>query len=78
MERKRTFLTYLGDRSGETFHMYTNSCFVIHGQLFLMTQATGAPNQETQVLQYINQGHYVRGALIKKGSQKQHLHFKAG
>jgi len=43
-----------------------------------MTQATGAPNQETQVLQYINQGHYVRGALIKKGSQKQHLHFKAG
>jgi hypothetical protein len=29
-------------------------------------------------LQYINQGHYVRGALIKKGSQKQHLHFKAG
>jgi hypothetical protein len=35
-----------------------------------MTQVTGAPNQETQVLQYINQGQYVRGALIKKGSQK--------
>jgi hypothetical protein len=55
-------LTNLGDRSGETFYMYTNSCFVIRGQLFLMTQATDEPNQETQVSRYINQGQYVKGA----------------
>jgi hypothetical protein len=43
-----------------------------------MTQATDEPNQETQVSRYINQGQYVKGAWIKKGSQKQHLHFKKG
>lgn len=42
--------------------MYTNSCFVIRGQLVLMTQATDEPNQETQVLRYISQGQYVKGA----------------
>jgi hypothetical protein len=43
-----------------------------------MTPAMDEPNQETQESRYTNQGQYMKGALIKKGSRKQHLNFKAG
>jgi chemotaxis receptor (MCP) glutamine deamidase CheD len=43
-----------------------------------MTPAMHEPNQETQESRYTNQGQYMKGALIKKGSRKQHLNFKAG